>query len=492
MPAAWLLLFSISYFAIRLANLTSLPIFTDEAIYLRWSQIGVRDAAWRFISLTDGKQPLFTWFVMAAMKIIDDPLIAGRLVSVGSGFVSLIGMYFLGSEIFKRKRIGVIASFLYVISPFALMYDRMAIYDSMVAAISIWNLYIAILFVRHIRLDIALIFGMTLGIGMLNKTSGFLSLYLLPGTLLLFTWSNKYVWKRLFTWLLLALLAAVLSQVIYSVLRLSPYFYIVAQKNTIFVYPFKEWLEHPFTFLQGNLYGMFDWLIHYMTIPLFSAAFASFVLHRKQFSEKLLLAGWWLLPFLGLALFGKVLYPRFILFMAMPLYVLAAYSIDRLLIMVKNRTVSWIIILLCVLQSAIVSFQIARDIKTAQLPKSEIGQYINDWPSGWGINEIVNILETESKKYPVAVYTEGTFGLLPYALEVYLNENKNIEILGVWPPEKIIPLYIADKAKVKNTFYITNLTQTRPEWPMNLVAEFQKGNNPESHIRLYKIHPLQK
>lgn len=44
-----------AYFFSRLVNLTLLPIFTDEAIYIHWTQIAEGDAAWRFISLVDGK-----------------------------------------------------------------------------------------------------------------------------------------------------------------------------------------------------------------------------------------------------------------------------------------------------------------------------------------------------------------------------------------------------------------------------------------------------
>ena len=38
------------YLFTRLVNLTLLPIFTDEAIYIRWGQIGARDAAHKFLS----------------------------------------------------------------------------------------------------------------------------------------------------------------------------------------------------------------------------------------------------------------------------------------------------------------------------------------------------------------------------------------------------------------------------------------------------------
>src|SRR3990167_1466866 len=68
------------YFFTRLLNILDLPIFTDEAIYVRWSQIAEQDANWRFISLTDGKQPSFVWIAMIVMKFVSDPLLSGRLV----------------------------------------------------------------------------------------------------------------------------------------------------------------------------------------------------------------------------------------------------------------------------------------------------------------------------------------------------------------------------------------------------------------------------
>lgn len=487
-PVIWLAFFSLLYFALRLTNLTALPIFTDEAIYIRWSQIGAQDASWRYISLTDGKQPLFTWFVMAALRIFHDPLFAGRFVSVIAGFAGMIGMYFLGFEVFKSKRVGIISSFLYLISPFTLMYDRMALYDAMVAAFSIWNLYLAVLLVRLVRLDVALIFGLSLGVGMLNKTSAFLSLYLLPVTIALFDWTNKKERsKRLTTWIIYCVLAAFLSQAIYSILRLSPYFYIVSQKDTLFVYPYSEWITHPFRFLQGNLHGEFDWLIHYMTVPLFIAAFFPFLIINKKILEKLVLLLWWFAPFFALALFGKVLYPRFILFMAMPMYVLAAYSFAWILEKVKSYKISYVIIGAFCLPSILISYSVIFHIKDAAIPKSDVGQYINDWPSGWGTSEVVSYLKDQSARGPIAVYTEGTFGLFPYALEIYLVNDKNIEIHGLWPPSKTMPEEMGVSAKIKPTFFVANQTQEKPDWPLVLISKYKKANNSSQYMHLYKV-----
>ncbi|MCJ7826153.1 glycosyltransferase family 39 protein [Patescibacteria group bacterium] len=489
-PFVWLFLLSCIYLISRLINITALPIFTDEAIYIRWAQIGGRDASWRFISLTDGKQPLFTWAMMVSLRLFSDPLFAGRIVSVISGLFGMIGMYFLGAEIFKNKRIGLIGSFLYFIFPFALFYDRLALYDSLVSALSVWNLYLAILLVRRVSLDIALIFGLTLGVGMLNKTSAFFSLYLLPFTLFLFDWKTKRSGIRLLWWVSLALISAVLSQLVYSILRLSPYFYIIAQKDTIFVYPFTQWITHPFQFFIGNLRGMFDWLVGYMTWPVFGLSIASLIFFQTRIREKLLLFTWWFLPFAALSLFGRVLYPRFILFMIMPLLIMSAWTIDVLVSAIKNQWLRCVLVGLIFWQSMFISYSIISNIKTARIPKSELGQYINDWPSGWGIPEIVTFLKDESVKGKVSVFTEGTFGLLPYAFEIYLGDNKNIDIHGIWPVPTEIPMDVLQSAKDHPTYFVMYQNQTPPfQWHLELQAEYQKGLNKKSTMRLYKVLP---
>src|SRR3989344_4218394 len=201
----------LSYFFLRLYSLMSLPIFTDEAIYTRWSQIARYDPNWRFISLTDGKQPLFVWFDMVVMKFIQDPLMAGRIVSVLAGFFAMIGLFFLGKEIFKNRWVGILSAGLYLIYPFALVYDRMALYESLIGALMVWGLYFEILLVRQVRLDIALILGMIIGAGILTKTSGFFSIYLMPFLLLIFDWKSKKKSERFLKFIGLALVSLVFA-----------------------------------------------------------------------------------------------------------------------------------------------------------------------------------------------------------------------------------------------------------------------------------------
>ena len=320
----------IIYFASRLFSILSLPIFTDEAIYIRWAQIAAQDAKERFISLTDGKQPMFIWLMMISLRFIQDPLLAGRVVSVGAGFFTLIGMYFLGRELFKNNKVGLISSALYVIFPMALVYDRMALYDSLVGSFAVWSLYLIILLVRKVRLDIALILGMVIGGGVLTKTSAFFSIYLLPVSLVLFNFAGKDKKERLLKWIGLVILATMLAYGFYSILRLSPFFNIINEKNALFVYPFTEWIERPFDFFIGNWKAIWDWVTRYMTWPVVILVIASLFISKSFVKEKLFLLIWFLAPALALTLFGKTLYARFIFFMIMPLLIIASYSLKNI------------------------------------------------------------------------------------------------------------------------------------------------------------------
>lgn len=479
------------YFFSRLFNIMTLPIFTDEAIYTRWSQIGGMDTNWRFIALTDGKQPLFTWFDMAVMRIVKDPLLSGRLVSVFAGFGTFVGLYFLGKEVFKNKYIGLICSFLYLIYPFGLVYDRMALYDSLVGTFAVWGLYFAILLVRTVRLDVAYTLGLIAGLGTLNKTSGFATIYFLPFTALIFDFKQKNLRNRFVKWIIFAGVAAILTYALYSILRLSPFYYLIDQKNATFFYPVREWLKHPFTFFIGNMRGLLDWLVSYMSWPFVLLIAASFFVSKKYFREKIFLLVWFAIPLVLTALDGKVLYPRYILFMTLALIPLVAFSLSWIYEKIKNPLV-WVLVLILFCVIPIYScYTVLVDFPHANIAKPDLGQYINDWPAGGGVKEMVNFLSDQSKKGKLYVATEGTFGSVPtLGVEIYLNENKNIEKRGIWPVPENIPTDLLEKSKTERVYFVFDQTQTPPlSWIkyLQFIAKFQKGIG-DKYLSIYQIY----
>lgn len=483
------LFFLIAYFFTRLVNLTFLPIFTDEAIYLRWAQIAKNDANWRFISLTDGKQPLFVWLTMVVMKVVNEPLLAGRLVSVFTGIIGLISVYFLAKELFKREIVAWFSALLFLLSPFSLFYQRLALMDGLLASVILLTLYLEVLLVKRLRLDIALLLGMAMGAAMLTKTSGFFTLYLLPFSVLLLDFGQKKRVNKLILWVVLASISALMSQVIYSVLRLSPLFHMIAQKDTTFVYPVREWVQHPFTYFWGNFQGLFGWLTLYLTWPIVILVLLALVFSFKRyFRERWFLFLWFVTPFILLALFGKVLYPRFIAFMVMPLLILAASFFAEISQKIKKLSYLAILVFLITLPLLVFDTQILFDITKAPLTTIDRGQYVNDWPAGWGVRESVAYLEKEAEKGKIAIFTDGTFGLLPYGLELYLVYHPNVKITGVWPIPDQMPEEMLQASKKMPTFYVLNqFKSTPPSWSVEEIGRWQKGANKESFLKLYKV-----
>lgn len=482
--------FLVSYLLIRLTNIMSLPLFTDEAIYARWSQIARWDANWRFISLTDGKQPMFVWWDMIFMRFVHDPLLAGRLVSVVCGLLTMFGLYLLGREIFKNKWVGLLSAGLYLLYPFALVYDRMALYDSMVGMFTVWSLYLLIVQVRNPRAWVAFVLGLVLGGGMLTKTSANFSWYLLPATLLLFDFKGKDTWLRLGKWAAFAVLTVGLANLYYSVLRLSPFYHIINDKNGVFVYPLNEWLQHPLTYFPGNLSGLWDWFSTYFTYPMIVLVVGGLFVFKKFWKEKVVLLVYFAVPFFLLALFGRTIYPRFIFFMTLPLLPIVSLFFVWLYGYVKKPAL-WagcLIVFLALWVHA--DYFILTDFAHAPIAKSDLSQYINDWPAGGGVKEVINYLSDQAKNKKIYVASEGTFGSLPtYAVEIYLGDNTNVEKGGIWPVPDQIPQDLLDKAKKMDTYMIFYQMPTKPLWPLSLIAQYRKGVG-NVYMRLYKVKPL--
>lgn len=138
---------SILYFALRWVNLSQIPLFNDEAIYLDWGWRSFVDfPTYLFYSLHDAKQPLFIWLVGIAQHGIENPIYAGRLVSIVFGWLSVIGLYTLSSSL-RRRRDGIICAFLYITSPLFTFFDRQVLMESALTACAIWASFCVIRYV---------------------------------------------------------------------------------------------------------------------------------------------------------------------------------------------------------------------------------------------------------------------------------------------------------------------------------------------------------
>ena len=484
-----IIILSVLTFITRVINLLKTPIFTDEAIYIRWAQIGLADPAHRYISLTDGKQPLLTWLMYPFLLIFSDPLFAGRIVSVLSGILAVIGIYLLAKILFNRKT-AVAASLLYIFSPFTLVYDRLALMDSLLAAIAVWSLYLQVLLVKYLRLDIALLLGITVGLGLMTKSSAMFFLYLLPAGLLLFNFKLKDSGKILLKWILLSFLSIIIAQVMFNSLRLSPLFYIIEQKNYSFILTFPEFIQNPWRLFQPNLYGLMTFLRDYLTVPVIMLVTVNLfvTVFRKNF-KVLLLFIWFAVPFLALAAFGKILFPRFILFMCLPLLLIAADLLADLFNFARTKMkFIYIGLILILINPFYNSINLISDPVHADIPVIDRNQLFDDWPSGYGVREVVAFLELEAEDKKIVVGTEGTFGLNPAVYEIYLKKNENVIIRGYWPVNNV-PQELLDFAEIYPTYLVFKDKQLIPDnWPLKLIAKYRRGLG-NTYLYFFQVIP---
>lgn len=480
----------ILYFATRLTNLKIIPIFTDEAIYSFWAQVALHDPANRFISLEDGKQPLFIWLAAISQKFVQDPLIASRLVSVFAGFGSLIGIYLLSKQLFDRKT-AILASFLYIILPFTLLYDRMALFDSLLTMFGIYAVLFSVKMVKSPRLDTAILNGAAIGFAMITKSSGNFFLYLLPFSLINFKFKPKNSKLILAKWLGLSLLAVFISLAIYNALRLSPLFYLIARKNLEFIRSYSEVIANPLEHFLSNINALVGWVIAYIGLPLF-IIFASGVLYAvvRRNTKVLYLLILVIVPFTSEAIFNKVLYPRFILFYFPYIVLTIAYFVVSVINdFKKSRNVLIFVFLSTLLMPGLTSFRLITNPTLAKIPQNDAYQYLNDWPAGYGVSEVVDFLKQQAKDQDIYVGTEGTFGLLPYALNIYFFGQNNVHIYSYWPVDvDKLPGEFMDLAKNGNkTYFIYYQSQKEITNPnLRLIAKYQKGIG-QSFMRLYEV-----
>lgn len=478
------------YFFTRLVNLKIIPIFTDEAIYSFWAQVALHDPANRFISLEDGKQPLFIWIAAIFQKFISDPLVATRLVSVLAGLGSLIGIYMVSDLLFRNKKIALLSGILYIILPFTLLYDRMAIFDSLTTMLGIYAVFFSIKMAQDPKLDLALLNGFAIGLGLITKSEALFFLYLLPFSLLLFNYSKKLLKVKVIHWVIYTIVTVILAQIIYNALRLSELFYIIARKNLEFIRPLSEVIKTPFYSFNSNFHAIVGWVFTYSG-PVFFFAFIIGALYGVYQKNRLVLYLLILVfaPFTAEVIFNKVLYARFTLFYFPYIIIVVSYAfVTAYENLKKYRNYIAIIFMIGTLMSLHTSFLLLTNPPRANIPENDKNQYMNDWPAGYGVSQIIDLLKQQSAKNDVYVGTEGTFGLYPYALMVYFYAKPNIHIYSYWPVSAgNLPQQIIDFSKNHQTYFIYNFTQVPiTDKHAQLIASFQKGTG-NSYMRLYKV-----
>lgn len=476
--------FLIFFFALflRLYNLNIFPVFADEAIYVRWAQVMRAEATLRFLPLSDGKQPLYMWLVIPFLKVISDPLIAGRVTSVFAGMGTLVGIFLVTNYLFKSKKAGLIASLIYAISPFSMFFDRMALADSMLSMFGVWTFFLGILTAKTLRLDFAMLTGFALGGALLTKSPGLFFSLMLPSTWILASWPKVRREKlyKLFKLTSLLIVTYLIGYGVYNILRLGPNFHLIASRNQDYVLPLSHlWTNprDPFVFYFDRA---FEWVSYLGPWTIWFLAPLGFLFNLEKNKKMALLLGfWYLFPILIQSEFAKVFTARYILFSLPFLFILAGSLFNT------GRPVVKFLLVAFILHALWMNYLILTNPEKAKLPRSERSGYLEEWTAGTGIRDVsllIRKIHEENPQQKIVVGTEGYFGTLPDGLQIYLNDLPEITVIGVGVVIDQLPTSLKESKKAGNrTFLVVNssrFTADAEKSGLKLMASYPKAERP--------------
>lgn len=475
-----------AYFVLRLPNLTLQPIFADEAIYIRWAQVMKAEPTLRFISMTDGKTPFFMWVMIPLFKIFKDPLFAGRFLSLVSGFFTLIGVSLLAKKVFNKK-VAFWAALFYVITPYTIFFDRMALVDSMLAAFTVWIIFFSIWLAENPRLDLAMILGYLMGGAILTKTPGLINLLILPFSIIaFFNGKKKSILKLVILWTV----ALGIALILYNALRLGPEFNKLSARNADYVFSPLELKGRPLDPFIPHFHDMLDWFPKLFTIPtlLFIGVGIFYGIKRKKALVVLIFL---MIPLLLSMAFLKTFTARYLLTSIAPSLVFAGFGINIIFEKIKIKSYIKVFAGLAIILPFTIWFdyQLLTSPPPTSLPKEERQGYFEDWTAGYGFNDIAKYLIEQSKDKKVILGTEGFFGTLPDGIQIYLDKS-NVVVIG---STATISAQIRNAAKDNKTYFLGN--KKRVEMGVknaSLIKEYPKVK-PETGEQdatvLYEVFP---
>lgn len=479
----------LGYVVSHIPFLLSMPVFADESIYIRWSQLAIDDW-WRYwlFPLNDGKTPLFIWLLVPFQFLGSNQLWSARLVAVIIGWFQVMLSAALGWELTKSRKISFLAGAITAFTPFWYFLHRQALMDGLLCVWISLATYAGLRLASATKRSLGwwLVLGGSLGLGLLTKIPAILAFPSIAIVLIeaeireLPVAEKKATLSWAFTKMLWYGSAVGLGLGIFASLKFFPGFGQLFHRGGDFLFPLSEILGGAWkqTLPNGIAYlGYFGAYLTWLLVPLGFGAW---------FSKRLgLRARTWTLAAMVFVLpiwvLGRVVYPRYLLPSLVFLTPVLAIGISMLL----DRATSARQLLAKVLWSGAVVWYLATIVVTCfqfivvswiqpnalPLVAADRQQYLTEWSSGHGIPEVVADIKQTATNQTVAVATEGTFGTLPDGILLYFHRQNvdNIYIEGIGQPIDNLPKSFVDRAQsFDKVWLVVNSHRLRmtlpPEW----------------------------
>lgn len=382
-----------------------------------------------FYSLYDGKQPFLMWVFGITNKIIPDPLLAGRLVSVALGGLGVLGIYLL-SALFLPWPFLLIAPLIYIIVPIFVFFDRQALMESAVCSVNIWSFYLLSLYFKRRSLVISFFIGSILGIGLFIKSNTFIFFLLTVVSLGFFLLKERKIKeKQNYFWAL----ALILFFTFFFILPLiiQPDFLNIIKMSNRFNLTIKELLFFPFDKWWGNISAFLKISFWQLTPAVFLLIILGLI---KAIKERYYLFLFWFFGSLAITILtARNLNPRYIMPLLPLTSILAALAVAFLFI--KQKFLGFfglfalffpLYVTFLLIFKPLAYFSLLNNFIPAFSQKKE---YVTGNTAGYGLDKVRQFLEEKAEKQPIVLGVRLDAGNPENALFAYYFENPRIKVV---------------------------------------------------------------
>lgn len=432
----------VSYLFTRLFAIFGIPVFIDEAIHIDWAHPSIHT----FLPLDpsyDGKWLSIKLFALVTRLPIADHVVAARLGVSILGLTAAVAIYLIGRDLFSRVA-GAASAILYVVLPFTLIYNSLALADSVQLAFGTWAVFAAVRVTRSTRwMFAAMALPFLLVATILSKFSaiGFAILPVISVLLLM----RPAEWRR-------------------GLLRIAPAVIVgvglvawLGKYGMLEVFKTKassSWREMTALAWQ-NLFVAGDWFWGLLTpgIAILAIVSLGWLLVQNKRDARFI-AGLLCLTVLPVLVAARVWYPRYLLLSVIPIVLAIGGTVGSVFAHQSKGSHRRLarIILVAVL-GAVVAWPIARsgfvlfDLPDANLPELERWQLVSGWPSGYGMAELISYLREQAQATPGGITVARTiFNDHPlHTLNIYLAGTQSLSLFTLGDDN---PNHVAELARL--------------------------------------------
>lgn len=417
------------YFSLHLPNLTHLPIFNDESIYLDWAWYNTHVPGHLYDSLLDAKQPLLVWIFGIFENFFKDSLFTGRFVSVIFGAFTAFGIYNLTQKLLNRQT-AFIATLLYSIIPIFVFYNRQALMEASVATIGIWSFVALLNLLQKPTTKNGIVLGVILGVGFLIKSS---SLIFIVSSLLIILF---YLFKEKKVKIIEPYTLSLITMVCFNFLIfINPVFWQTLSSNSRYSYTLTELFSLPIQGWINNLIGFFNIGFVFITPLVFIFSFIGmFVMRKNKIKDSSIFLAYFLLALFIEILLSKWQNQRYFLPFLPFLVIPVSYVFD---ILWKENILKKGIVVLSFIVPLVLSLLIIFNPSYYITELSKISNYsdtsyVYGQTSGYGINEAMQYIENHSSKSsPTLIVFPLNIGNPESVVDLYSVTTHNLAALHI-------------------------------------------------------------